>query len=184
MLAGLVSPEFSITGEVLVEKWGPGPTTSTNYQAWESVTLEMELLASDKFWENSSNWRLTAIDRCPRKSPQPSSYKVRTHRIFEHNKWLFVTIKSGLIFCITLDNWNRLNVTSIAEIHGFLKLWSLLYLKITNFFLCFKGTDLLYPEYFPVFYFSMCLKIFFISPFSPSLSLSHLFFSLFSSSIY
>lgn len=136
----------------------------------------MELLASDRFWENSSNWHLTATDRCPRKSPQPSSYKVLTHRICEHNRWLLVATKFGLIFCITLGNWNRLNVISIVEIHGFLKLWSLLYFKFTNFFLCFKGTDLLYLNISLYFTFQ-CVWKHYLSPVCP---LCHflIFFSL------
>lgn len=161
-----------------MEKWGPGPTTSTNYQPWESATLEMELLASDKFWENSSNWHLTAIDRCPRKSPQPSSYKVLTRRICEHNRWLLVATKFGLIFCITLDKWNRLNVVSIVEIHVFLKLWSLLYLKFTNFFFSALRVLIYYTLNRFLYFTFQCVWKHSLSPFFPLLCHFLIFFSL------
>lgn len=135
----------------------------------------MELLASDRFWENSSNWHLTATDRCPRKSPQPSSYKVLTHRICEHNRCLLVATKFGLIFCITLDNWNRLNVVSIVEIHGFLKLWSLLYFKFTNFFFSALRALIYYTWIFPCILLSNVSENIIYLPFVPFVTFSSFF---------
>lgn len=107
--------------EALVEKWDPWSTTSSNYQQWESATQEMKLLAPDRYRQDCCStdiWlQLTHFQANP--LSQSLSYKFLTYRVSEHNRWLLVASKFGVIFGITLDSWNRLNVLNITEINDF-----------------------------------------------------------------